>query len=114
MESVRFARELFSNQKKEKPGYQNAGDALSQPEAGGKGRTPGERHAREFLQAGAAKDAVIVFGDAFATEELCAFRAASHCFAFGMVQTASVSQALHHINAAQEMIRGGALTSSAT
>jgi hypothetical protein len=85
VKSIRFAREFFPNQKKEKPGYQNADGALRQPKKCGKTRPPREGHARELFKTCAAQHAVIVFGDAFPAEELRAFRAASHRLAFGVV-----------------------------
>jgi len=46
-----------------------------------------ERPARQFFQAGSAKDAVVVLRDALAAEELAAFRATRRGFARGMVET---------------------------
>jgi hypothetical protein len=114
VESIWFARELLSDYKKEKPGYKNSDHALGHAEKSDEARPPRERHPRQLFKTRAAKHAVIVFGDAFATEELGAFRTTRHRFAFSVVQTASVSQALHHVSATHEMIRGGRFTSSTT
>lgn len=76
-----------ADQKKEKPRDQNSERELHEAENFGEGEPLRERPTRQFFQAGGAKDAIVVFGDALAAEVLCALRAAGDSLAPGMVET---------------------------
>lgn len=68
---------------------------MRKPEDFNEGRTFRKRRACEFLQAGGAKYAVIVFGDAFAAEETAALRAARGGLAHRVIEAALVEEILH-------------------
>lgn len=61
------------------------------------GNTPTPVRPRESFQARCANDAVVVFGDAFATEELPALRAARNGLPGFMVQAALVRDGGHAV-----------------
>ena len=85
-----------ADQKKEKPRDHDSGKALGQPENFDERRLFGQRQAGQFFEAGGTNHAVIMFGDAFAAEELAAFRATRHRFAGGVVEAALMEEEILH------------------
>jgi len=81
-----------ADQKEEKPCDHDSGEALGQPENFDERGLFGQRQARQFFKAGGTNHAVIMFRDAFAAEELAAFRAARHGFARGVVEAALMEE----------------------
>ena len=78
-------RKSFSHHEEKEPDKKHGDRALTKADEIREQRAARERFPREFLQAGGAQHAIIVFRDAFAAKESGAFRAARDRFAIAMV-----------------------------
>jgi hypothetical protein len=89
-------QQSLAHQVKEKPQDHHTQQALAQPEdsreaAARSGAAPGQ-----FLQAGRANDAIIVFRDAFAAEELPTLQAPRRRLALRVIETSLLGQVCSH------------------
>jgi hypothetical protein len=97
--------ERLACQIEKEPCRQKAQQTLGDAERGGKTASLEQRRPGEFLEAGSADDAVIVFSNAFAAKEMGARGAKRDRFPLGVIEAALMDEA-------HEMMRGGALGSS--
>jgi len=80
---------------KEKHGGEQAAQAQSGPAEGAERMSARARREGKPAQTDGAKDAVVVLGDALATEELAALRALGGSFAGGMVEAMLLGERQH-------------------
>src|SRR5579862_38123 len=97
-------RETFPHHEEKEPNKQNGERALAKPDEIREQGATRQRFLREFLQAGGAEHAVVVFCDAFAAEEPGAFRTTRDGFALAMIRAALRCEKWHGIER-EESIR---------
>jgi hypothetical protein len=95
VEGVGQFQQAFTDQKEKIPCDENAKRALDEAKNLRERKALRQRLVRELFKASCADGAVFMLGDAFATEELFAFRTACHGFAHGMIETTLMSEGLH-------------------
>jgi len=95
MEIRRQPQQQFSHQMKEEPGEADSEQTLPGASQTGESGVLEQWHARESFEAGRADHAVVVFGDALATEKLPALRTARHRLTRGVVEASLVGECGH-------------------
>lgn len=88
-------QQAFTDQKEKIPRDQNAERTLDEAKNLREREALRQGLVRELFKASCADGAVFMLGDAFATEELFAFRTACHRLARGMIKTTLMSEGLH-------------------
>jgi hypothetical protein len=95
MKRVRPLRQALSNEKKEKPCDQNSTSVLQKTDQTEECAPLSQTRRRQLLQAGRAHNSIIVFCNALAAKEPCAFGAARCCLANAMVEASLVDEVVH-------------------